>query len=70
MFEERVVLVDGTRLELAFRSAADYRLACVRGGRTLVEFRPGRGEPFVSVEKLRYAFERQVADALAAGRDG
>ncbi len=70
MVEERLLLEDGVRLELAFRAPSDYRLACVKGGRTLVEFRPGRGEPFTSVEKLRYDFERKVADALAADRRG
>ena len=67
MFEERVVLEGGVMLELVFRSQADYRLTCRKGGRTLVEY-PGAGRyEFKSVEKLRYDFERDVEDALRQG---
>jgi hypothetical protein len=67
MLEEQVVLDDDTRLELRLRSRADYRLACVRGGRVLVEYRSGDRHEFRSVEKLRYDFERDVDDALRQG---
>jgi len=67
MFEERVVLPDGVRLELLFRSAGNYRLACRRSGRVLVEFSSARPYEFKSVEKLRYDFERAVEDALRRG---
>ena len=64
MFEERLLLADGVLLELSFASPADYRLACRRDGRLLVEYRSGRGYAFQSVEKLRYDFERDVENAL------
>ena len=64
MFEERVVLEDGVVFELSFRSRADYRLACLKGGRLLVEYRSGRAYEFKSVEKLRYDFELDAEDAL------
>jgi len=64
LYEERVVLADGALLELALRSGADYRLACVKGGRVLVEYRSGGAYEFKSVEKLRYDFERDAEDAL------
>jgi hypothetical protein len=67
MLEERVVLAGGFLLELRFRSHADYRLACRRGGRLLVEYRSGRAYAFKSVEKLRYDFEKAVEDALRQG---
>jgi hypothetical protein len=63
-YEERVLLADGVRLELRLRSRTDYRLACVKDGRVLVEYRSGDAYPFQSVEKLRYDFERDAADAL------
>jgi len=64
MFEERAVLADGVQLELALRSPSDWRLACRKGNRLLVEFSSARRHAFTSVEKLRYDFERAVADAL------
>jgi hypothetical protein len=64
MYEEIAVLGDGVRLELRLRSPTDYRLACLKDGRLLVEVTGAAGAPAVSVEKLRYAFERQVEDAL------
>ena len=67
MFEERVVLADGVMFELAFRSAKEYRLACLRGGRILVEYGSARPYAFKSVEKLRYDFERDAEDALRQG---
>ena len=51
MYQERVVLDEVVMLELTFRSPADYRLACTKGRRLLVEYgRPGAYE-FKSVEK-------------------
>jgi hypothetical protein len=67
MYEELVVLDGGVRLELQLRSGADYRLACLRGDRVLVEYRSGGRYAFRSVEKLRYDFERDVEDALRQG---
>lgn len=67
MLEERVVLAEGVVLELRFRSHADYRLACRKGARLLVEYRSGRAYAFKSVEKLRYDFERDVEKALRPG---
>ena len=64
MFEERVVLEDEVVFELSFRSRRDYRLACLKGGRLLVEYRSGKAYEFRSVEKLRYDFERDAEDAL------
>ena len=67
MFEERVVLPDGVLIELIFRSHVDYRLACRKGGRLLVEYGGDRVYEFKSVEKLRYDFERDVEKALRQG---
>ena len=64
MYEERIVTADGVVYELRFRSPADYRLACHRGNRLLVEYGSGTPYAFKSVEKLRYDFERDVEDAL------
>ena len=64
MFEERLLLEGGVMYELAFRSPSDYRLACLKGGRLLVEYRSGGRHAFKSVEKLRYDFERDAEDAL------
>lgn len=64
MFEERVVLAGGVTYELRFRSPADYRLACLKQGRLLVEYGPARRYAFKSVEKLRYDFQRDAEDAL------
>ena len=67
MFEERVVLADGVMFELAFESASNYRLACLRGKRLLVEYGSARAYEFKSVEKLRYDFERDAEEALRQG---
>ena len=67
MLEERVVLADGVLLELIFKSRSDYRLACRKGDRLLVEYGGGRAYDFKSVEKLRYDFERDVEKALSQG---
>jgi hypothetical protein len=61
------MLADGVLLELAFRSRSDYRLACLRGGRVLVEYSNAGAYEFKSVEKLRYDFERDAEDALRKG---
>lgn len=62
-----MVLAGGVLLELSVRSPADYRLACRKGGRLLVEYRGGQAYEFQSVEKLRYDFQRDVEDALRQG---
>ena len=67
MFEERVVLAGGVVLELILRSRSDYRLACRKANRLLVEYGGGRAYEFKSVEKLRYDFERDVEKALRQG---
>ncbi|HEY8068031.1 MAG TPA: hypothetical protein VIF38_03990 [Burkholderiales bacterium] len=67
MFEERVVLADGVVFEVIFRSPSDYRLACLKGGRLLVEYSSAVAYEFKSVEKLRYDFERDAEDALRQG---
>ena len=64
MYEERMVLADGVLLELLFRSRSDYRLACLKGGRLLVEYSNAGTYEFKSVEQLRYDFERDAEDAL------
>ncbi|MBC7803682.1 MAG: hypothetical protein H7Y16_07380 [Candidatus Parcubacteria bacterium] len=66
-FQERVVLPGGAVLELDLRSAGDYRLACVRDGRVLVEYCSAGSYEFKSVEKLRYDFERDAENALRQG---
>lgn len=75
MFAERVVLADGTLLEIRLQSAGRYRLALLEQRRPVVEYRNegeghrrrlrGRelGYEFKSVEKLRYDFERDAEDA-------
>jgi hypothetical protein len=67
MHEERVLLDDGLLLELRLRAPDDYRLACLRDGRTLVELSSDGGHAFQSVEKLRYDFERALENALRQG---
>jgi hypothetical protein len=66
MFEERVLLADGVLLELFFGSRSNYRLACRKRGKVLVEYSHASAYDFKSVEKLRYDFERAVEDALRA----
>ena len=67
MFEERVVLAGGVRLELIFHSPSDFRLACLKGRKPLVEYHGKSRYEFKSVEKLRFDFERDVEDALRQG---
>jgi hypothetical protein len=67
MLEERLVLAEAVVYELELRSPRDWRLACRRGARLLVELRSGRDYEFKSVEKLRYDFEREAEDALRRG---
>ena len=67
MYEERILLGDGVWLELSLRSHSDYRLACRKGKRLLVEYCSARAYEFTSVEKLRYDFERDVEKALRPG---
>jgi len=67
MFEEQLLLAGGVRFELKFRSAGDYRLACLKDGRVLVEYSQASRYQFKSVEKLRYDFERDAEDALRQG---
>jgi hypothetical protein len=67
MFQERVVLGEDVLIELVFRSPFDYRLACLKGGRLLVEYSSATAYEFKSVEKLRYDFERDAEDALRQG---
>ena len=79
MFEQRLILPDGRRVELRIDPGGRYRLACRLGARVLVAFtgeggahrREVRGRraayEFRSVEQLRYDFERDVADTAPAG---
>jgi hypothetical protein len=65
MFEERALLADGVLLELFFDSHSNYRLACHKDGKVLVEYTQASVRDFKSVEKLRYDFERDVEKALS-----
>ena len=67
MFQEKVLLAGDVMFELFFRSPSDYRLACRRGERLLVEYSNSSGYEFKSVEKLRYDFQRDAEDALRQG---
>jgi hypothetical protein len=67
MLREHVVLEDGVRFELFFASPSNYRLACLRGNRLLVEYSNARPYAFKSVEKLRYDFERDAENAQHQG---
>ena len=67
MFHERAVLPGGVVVELEFLHEKNYRLACRKGNRLLVEYSSRRAYEFKSVEKLRYDFERDVEDALRQG---
>jgi hypothetical protein len=67
MFQEHVVLADGVLLELVFHSRSNYRLACLKGRRLLVEYSSASAYEFKSVEKLRYDFERDAENALRQG---
>ena len=64
MLTEQVVLAGGVSYELVLRSPSDWRLACRKDGRLLVEYRSADDYQFKSVEKLRYDFERDAEDAL------
>ena len=61
------MLPDGSVIELEFLNEKSYRLACLRAGRPLVEYRSGGAYEFKSVEQLRYDFERDAEDALRQG---
>jgi hypothetical protein len=67
MFQERIVLAGDVMFELEFRTPSDYRLACRRGDRLLVEYSNVSAYEFKSVEKLRYDFECDAEDALRQG---
>ena len=67
MFREKIVQAGDVMFDLFFRSPSDFRLACRRGGRLLVEYSNAGDYEFKSVEKLRYDFERDVEDALRQG---
>jgi len=67
MFQERLVLAGGVRFELIFHSRSEYRLACWKENRLLVEYTSADGYEFKSIEKLRYDFERDAEDALRQG---
>ena len=67
MFHERILLAGDVEFELRFRSPSDFRLACRRGDRLLVEYSNAGDYEFKSVEKLRYDFERDAEDALRRG---
>jgi hypothetical protein len=67
MFRELVLLGEDVLIELVFHSPSDYRLACLKGGRLLVEYSSAGAYEFKSVEKLRYDFERDAEDALRQG---
>jgi hypothetical protein len=67
MFQERMMRDDGVLLELTFRSPSNYRLACRKGRRLLVEYGSASAYQFKSVEKLRYDFQRDVEKALRQG---
>ena len=43
MLRETLVLGDGVQIELSLQSRTNYRLACTRDGRLLVEYRSGGG---------------------------
>lgn len=64
MYEERVVLAGEVVYQLRFASPSDFRLACLKGGRVLVEYSSKRAAGVRSVEQLRYDFEREAEAAL------
>jgi len=67
MFEERFMLADGVLFEIVFHSRSNYRLACLKDNRLLVECSSASAYEFKSVEQLRYDFERDAEDALRQG---
>ena len=67
MLQETLILGHRVQIELSLQSRTNYRLACTRDGRLLVEYRSGGAYEFKSVEKLRYDFERDAEDALRQG---
>ena len=79
MFEERVVLPEGRRIEILLDREMHYRLRFLEGNSPVVEYasdggghrRRLRGRDlayeFKSVEQLRYDFERDAADAQRQG---
>jgi hypothetical protein len=54
-------------MELFVGRSGQFRLALLKGGKSLVEYRNGGNYEFKSVEKLRYDFARDVEKALRQG---
>lgn len=79
VYEERLLLADGGRIEAVVQADRRYRLCLSRNGEVLVEYRnDGAGHrrrvreraaayEFRSVEQLRYDFERDVEAAERQG---
>jgi len=66
MFEERLLLPGDCVLETRIDDERNFVLAYKKGKTLLVEYSNASRYQFKSVEKLRYDFERAVADALRA----
>ena len=79
MFEEQVVLRNGSVMEIFFRAGKQCRLSCKIGKKLLIEYRGDGAQyrktvhgresayTFKSVEQLRYDFERDAEDAQRQG---
>jgi hypothetical protein len=79
MLDERVVLLEGLRIEICLEARDRYSLALLAKGELLVQYAGGgarhrrrvRGREsayqFRSVEQLRYDFERDAEDAQRQG---
>ena len=67
MYEERLLLPEGFVLEARIFDGRDFVLSLRKGKTLLVEYSNKSRYAFMSVEKLRYDFERDVEDALRQG---
>ena len=67
MFEERLLLPGDCVLETRIDDDRNFVLSFKKGKTLLVEYSSASRYEFKSVEKLRYDFEKAVADALSAG---
>jgi hypothetical protein len=67
MFEERLLLPGDCVLETRIDDDRNFVLSYRKRKTLLVEYSSASRYEFKSVEKLRYDFEKAVADALSAG---
>ena len=68
MYAEQVLLAEGFQLVVVFQSQENWKLSLRKGKKILVEYSSARHRQLLSVEKLRYDFEKDVESALRKDR--